>query len=76
MKILEVENICYQTYPCQHYITLQYDDGKIETEFMGWLDIYDLSKKINYDLSHIYCSTFYTENELEKLRNPPIIFKE
>ena len=72
MKIIKVENICYQTYPCKHYITLEYNEGKIETVFMSWLDIYELSKKTNFDLSHINCSQFYTENEIHKLKNPPI----
>jgi hypothetical protein len=50
-KILNVnENDCYETYPCQHYITVELNDGTVKSILMSSTQIYKLAEKFKYTL--------------------------
>lgn len=47
-KIISVGKICYETKPCQHDVTVQYENKNIEEITMYLPDIVKLAKKLNY----------------------------
>ena len=61
IKIFIVHNDCYETYPCEHYVTLKYNN-KLKTKMMSWLDIVELANKTNFDLSNVH-NFDYTQDE-------------
>ena len=47
-KIISIGKICYETNPCQHDVTVQYENKNIEEITMYLPDIVKLAKKLNY----------------------------
>lgn len=56
-KIISVDNVCHETYPCKHYVTFLNNLGEKDKKLFSWVEIMKMAKKLNYDLSHIKCST-------------------
>ena len=65
-NIIEVETVCYQTYPCQHYVKV-IQNNELKRILMPWTYITLLAKRINFDLSHINCYKCYSESEINRL---------
>ncbi len=67
-KIINVdENRCLESYPCQHYLTVQLVDGSIETITMNAPSIFELCTKHNYNLLYtthfsLYPSNYYSSS--------------
>ncbi len=59
-KIIKVDDDCYESYPCQHYVEID-NNGKIQSELMSWPDIVELAKETNFDLSNLRCYDFYND---------------
>ncbi len=50
-KIINVnENMCLESYPCQHHLTIQLVDGSIKNITMRAPSIFELCTKHNYKL--------------------------
>jgi hypothetical protein len=65
-KLIKVENNCYGSYPCQHYVRIINQDGMLRRCIMYLPKIIELSKDSKYDLTHLRCWNFYEEIDKEK----------
>ena len=65
-KLIKIEDDCFETYPCQHYVRFENEDGTLIRRIMWWPDIVKLAKESKYDLSHLRCLKFYEEINKEK----------
>lgn len=55
-KIIDIDcNICFESCPCQHFITLKLKDGTIKTTCMFSTTIYNICNKLNHPIPmHIH----------------------
>ena len=60
IKNISYGNTCYQTYPCQHYIHEEHEDGTVKSSLMGARGIYKLFKDNGFEIPEHFK---YVENE-------------
>ena len=62
---IDINDICYQSEPCGHYVTLTYKNGYKRTDYMFGDDIYRLLAEHSRDNIHVTgCSVrHFTEYE-------------
>lgn len=60
IKNFEVGEMCLESYPCQHYVIMKYDDGSSKTILMNGIDIYKLYQSYNLDIPYHFCEYGYS----------------
>lgn len=49
-EIININSVCIETYPCQHYVSYKTKDGIEKQKAIFMQDIYKICKKLNYNL--------------------------
>ena len=75
IKSLKVSSMCLQSYPCQHHITITYNDGAQENSIMsGWSAVTNkywnfLSKNDKNHFSYMKASKLQDRDNKEDYRD-------
>lgn len=65
-EIINIDNNCIETYPCEHYVSYKTKTGEIKEKFFSMQDIYQLCKDLKYRTPiHIENEYNFWKNESE-----------